>query len=278
MTYTFISWNIDSINAALTGTSDRATLSLAVVKKLAQMNPDILAIQETKLQADGPSMKHLEVIQELFSEYNLVFRSSEPPARKGYSGTLFLYKNTLPQPIVTYPTIKAPDTMDSEGRILTLEFPEFFVTTVYTPNAGDELKRLDLRGEWDDAYRTYLSELDKQKPVIASGDFNVAFKEIDLANPSSNHNSPGFTDQEREKFGLLLDSGFTDTFRHIHGEVESVYSWFAQRSKTSKINNTGWRIDYYLTSNRIADQVKKSEMIDSGSRQDHVPLLLEIDI
>jgi len=278
MNYTFISWNIDSLNAALTSASPRAMMSKAVLENLSEKAPDILAIQETKLKATGPDKKHLAALAELFPNYKIVWRSSDEPARKGYAGTMFLYKESLPEPIVTYPEIQAPTTMDAEGRIITLEFPEFFITQVYTPNAGDGLKRLEERGEWDDLYREYLLELDKQKPVIACGDYNVAHKEIDLKHPNQNRNSPGFTDQEREKFGLLLDAGFTDTFRYKHGDVPEVYTWWAQRSKTSKINNAGWRIDYWLTSNRVAKYIKNSEMISSGDRQDHTPILLEIEL
>ena len=166
--------------------------------------------------------------------------------------------------------------MDLEGRIITLEFDHFFVTQVYTPNAGDGLKRLAERQVWDVKYAEYLAELDKEKPVLATGDYNVAHMEIDLANPASNRRSPGFTDEEREGFTNLLAKGFTDTFRHLHGDVPERYTWWAQRSKTSKINNTGWRIDYWLTSNRIADKVTKSDMIDSGARQDHTPIGVNI--
>ncbi|MDY3042639.1 exodeoxyribonuclease III [Streptococcus pluranimalium] len=272
-----ISWNIDSLNAALTSDSSRALLSRAVIDTLVNEDADIIAIQETKLSSKGPTKKHLEILLEYFPNYVNVWRSSEEPARKGYAGTMFLYKKEL-NPIVTFPTIDAPTTMDLEGRMITLEFDDFFITQVYTPNAGDGLKRLDDRQIWDAKYANYLAELDKQKPVLATGDYNVAHKEIDLANPNSNRRSPGFTDEERQGFTNLLNHGFTDTFRHIHGDIPNVYSWWAQRSKTSKINNTGWRIDYWLTSDRIADKVTKSEMISSGERQDHTPIILEIDL
>jgi exodeoxyribonuclease-3 len=174
--------------------------------------------------------------------------------------------------------IGAPSTMDYEGRIITLEFDDFFLTQVYTPNAGDGLNRLEERQIWDIKYADYLASLDKDKYVIATGDFNVAHKEIDLAHPNNNRNSAGFTDEERQGFTNLLAKGFTDTFRYIHGDITDVYTWWAQRAKTSKINNSGWRIDYWLVSDRIADKVIKSEMIDSGPRQDHTPILLEIDL
>ena len=272
-----ISWNIDSLNAALTSDSARAVMSRAVIDTLVTENADIIAIQETKLSAKGPTKKHLQILQDYFPEYEVSWRSSVEPARKGYAGTMFLYKSSL-TPSISYPEIGAPDTMDSEGRIITLEFDKFFVTQVYTPNAGDGLKRLAERQIWAEKYADYLTELDQVKPVLATGDYNVAHKEIDLAHPSSNRRSPGFTDEERAGFTNLLAKGFTDTFRYIHGDIPDVYSWWAQRSKTSKINNSGWRIDYWLTSSRIADKITKSEMIDSGARQDHTPIVLEIDL
>ncbi len=272
-----ISWNIDSLNAALTSDSNRALLSRQVIKTIIDKDADVIALQETKLPANGPSKKHKELLEEYFTGYNYVWRSSQEPAKKGYAGTMFLYKEKY-SPEVTYPTIDAPSTMDFEGRIITLDFGNFYLTQVYTPNAGDGLKRLEDRQVWDKKYAEYLASLKKNKPVIATGDYNVAHKEIDLANPDSNHMSAGFTDEERQGFTNLLGKGFTDSFRHLHGDVQGVYSWWAQRVKTSKLNNSGWRIDYWLVSNEIADKVVKSEMIDSGERQDHTPLLLEIDI
>ena len=273
-----ISWNIDSLNAALTGESPRALLSRAVIDTLVSEDADIIAIQETKLSAAGPTKKHLEILSSYFPDYETTWRSSVEPARKGYAGTMFLYKKSLPSPIISYPEIGAPSTMDFEGRIITLEFDDYFVTQVYTPNAGDGLRRLEDRQGWDEKYALYLAELDSQKPVLATGDYNVAHKEIDLANPASNRQSPGFTDEERQGFTNLLAKGFTDTFRYLHGDVPHAYTWWAQRSKTSKINNTGWRIDYWLTSERLADKVSKSYMIGSGSRQDHTPIVLEISL
>ncbi len=277
MNMKFISWNIDSLNAALTSDSARAQLSQSVLDTLASFDADVIALQETKLSAKGPTKKHLELLEMRFPAYNIAWRSSVEPARKGYAGTMFLYKKELVVTVTT-PEIGAPSTMDSEGRIITLEFDTFFLTQVYTPNAGDGLKRLVDRQIWDDKYREYLLSLDAQKPVIATGDYNVAHFEIDLAHPTNNRNSPGFTDEERNGFTNLLTAGFTDTFRHVHGQVPNVYSWWAQRSKTSKINNSGWRIDYFITSERIANAITKSEMIDSGTRQDHTPILLEIDL
>ena len=272
-----ISWNIDSLNAALTSTSARAVLSRAVLDTLKEENADIMAIQETKLPVTGPSKKHLESLKEYFPEYKLTWVSSNPPARKGYAGTMILYKNQM-QAKETVPEIGAPDTMDQEGRLLTLEFDDFYFVNVYTPNAGDGLKRLTQRQEWDKLYADYLQQLDQTKAVIACGDFNVAHKEIDLAHPNTNHMSAGFTDEERAGFSNLLNKGFIDSFRYIHGDVKDVYSWWGQRIKTSKINNSGWRIDYFLVSDRIKEKIHKSEMIDSGERQDHTPIMLEIDL
>ena len=272
-----ISWNIDSLNAALTSDSARALLSQSVLNTIIENNPEVIAIQETKLSSNGPTKKHLEILGDRFPDYEIVWNSSVEPARKSYAGTMFLYKNHL-TPSVTFPKIGAPSTMDEEGRMITLEFDHFYLTQVYTPNAGDGLKRLEERQIWDIKYADYLAGLDKEKQVIATGDFNVAHKKIDLAHPENNRRSAGFTDEERQGFTNLLEKGFTDTFRYIHGDVTGIYSWWAQRAKTSKINNSGWRIDYWLVSDRIADKVLKSEMIDSGPRQDHTPLLFEIDL
>ena len=271
----FISWNIDSLNAALTSDSARAQLTRAVLTRIAEEKPDILAIQETKLPAGGMNNKQKEALEALFPDYDYVSVSSVEPARKGYAGTMALYRKGM-KVKADFPKTGAPEPMDHEGRMITLELDDFFFNLVYTPNAGDGLKRLSERQEWDIRYTEYLKSLDSIKPVIACGDYNVAHEEIDLANPAGNHMSAGFTDEERQGFSNLLDSGFTDTFRYIHGNVEKVYSWWAQRIKTSKINNSGWRIDYFLVSDRIAERVIKSEMIDSGERQDHAPIMLEI--
>jgi exodeoxyribonuclease-3 len=272
-----ISWNIDSLNAALTGTSTRATETRAILQKLAGLKPDILAIQETKLRSTGPTKKHQQLLAEIFPGYEYSWRSSVEPARKGYAGTMFLYKAGL-QPVASSPQIGAPEPMDEEGRIITLELPQVYVSQVYTPNSGAELRRLEERQAWDQAYCHYLQQLDQTKPVIVSGDFNAAYREIDLAHPANNHHSAGFTDEERADFGQLLKAGFTDTFRHVHGDVTGVYSWWAQRVRSAKANNSGWRIDYYLVSNRLADKVVRSEMIDTGQRRDHCPILLEINL
>lgn len=273
-----ISWNIDSLNAALTSKSHRALETRAILKKIHAGQPDVFAIQETKLRASGPTKKHQQLLAELFPEYNYVWRSSEEPARKGYAGTMYLYQKDLPQPKASYPIIGAPEPMDQEGRIITLEFPNCFVTEVYTPNSGNGLRRLKQRQVWDAKYRTYLARLDAKKPLLVSGDFNCAHTPIDLKHPSTNHHSAGFTDEERHDFDQLLKTGLVDTFRQLHGDVEGAYSWWAQRVRTAKANNSGWRIDYWLASKRIADQVQRSEMVDTGARADHCPILLEVNL
>ncbi len=271
----FISWNIDSLNAALTSDSNRALLSRKVIDTILEQDADVIALQETKLPSKGPSKKHIEKLGEYFKGYSYQWRSSQEPARKGYAGTMFLYKDEF-TPEVSYPEIGAPDTMDSEGRIITLDFGEFYLTQVYTPNAGDGLRRLEERQIWMRNMLIILCLQIKKKLLQQQVTIMQLTKKIDLAHPKTNRRSAGFTDEEREGFTNLLNKGFTDTFRHVHGDVEGAYTWWAQRVKTSKINNSGWRIDYWLVSDRIADKVLKSEMLDSGDRQDHTPLLLEI--
>lgn len=270
-----ISWNIDSLNAALTSDSNRALLTREILYNLKNEEPDIIAIQETKLPMGGPSKKHKEILDENFKDYDYAWLTSKEPARKGYAGTMFLYKKSI-TPDITYPVIGAPTTMDFEGRIITMEMENFYLINVYTPNAGSDLKRLSDRQIWDEKFADYLCKLNEKKPVIATGDFNVAHREIDLAHPDTNHFSAGFTDEERQGFSNLLARGFIDTFRLIHGDVLGSYTWWAQRVKTSKINNSGWRIDYFIVSNSLKEKIIKSEMIDSGQRQDHAPILLEI--
>ena len=272
-----ISWNIDSLNAALTSSSARSEMTRAVLKTIKDENPDLICIQETKLSENGPELVHIEKLNEILPGYEREWVSSVSPARKGYAGTMIMHKPEM-KIKVDAPKIDAPDTMDSEGRILTAEHDKFYLVNVYTPNAGDGLKRLADRQKWDRLFADYLSKLDKSKPVISCGDFNVAHKEIDLANPATNHMSAGFTDEEREGFTNLLSKGFTDSFRYLHGDVEGVYSWWSQRIRTAKMNNSGWRIDYFIVSDCIADKVKRSEMIDSGERHDHTPIVLEIEI
>ena len=274
--YKFVSWNIDSLNAALTSDSARAKQSRLVLDTIKSENPDFIALQETKLPEKGPSEQQTGLLAEQFPGYRLYWSSSAPPAKKGYAGTMILLKNEI-EATASFPRIGAPETMDDEGRLICLEHEKFFFVNVYTPNAGDGLKRLEQRQVWDRMYADYLSGLSAVKPVIACGDFNVAHKEIDLANPDSNHMSPGFTDEERSGFDNLLSKGFTDSFRYLHEDAAGVYSWWSQRIRTAKLNNAGWRIDYFLVSDRIRDGVTRAGMLDSGERPDHTPIVLEID-
>lgn len=286
MEYQLISWNIDSLNAALTSKSPRSILTRKVLQEIIQIHPDILALQETKMPADPNKVKKLlQLVTEYFPDYQVVYRASQSPARKGYAGTMILYLQTLPQPQSSYPHINAPETMDDEGRIITLEFPDFFVSTVYTPNSGQHLERLSLRQIWDDKYRAYLMSLNQAKPVLACGDFNVAHQENDLAHPANNHQTAGFTDEERQKFSQLLESGFIDAFREIYPQAtgyyqenRSLYTWFPQRVKTSKKNNSGWRIDYWVLSKTLTGNIKSCVPLTTGERQDHLPILLQIDL
>ena len=273
----FISWNIDSLNAALTGESERSGQSRAVLKTIADEKPDFIAIQETKLPESGPTAAHKEALSAFFPEYDSSWTSSRPPAKKGYAGTMSLWLKEH-QAKADSPAIAAPGTMDSEGRILTLETEGFFFVNVYTPNSGDGLVRLEDRQQWDSRFMSYMKDLDAKKPVIACGDFNAAHQEIDLANPDSNHFTAGFTDEERQGFSNLLASGFTDSFRLLHGQEKGAYSWWSQRVKSSKMNNAGWRIDYFLVSKRLDQSVKASSMLDSGERRDHTPIILELNL
>ena len=272
-----ISWNIDSLSAALTSASPRSALTRAVLEKLSGEGADLIAVQETKLPETGPTQTHLDLLQGYFPGCAFDWRSSVPPAKKGYAGTMVVRREGL-RALKSEPVIGAPDTMDSEGRILTLELDNFWFVDVYTPNAGDGLKRLPDRQEWDRRFADYLESLDRVKPVVICGDLNVAHEEIDLARPESNHQSAGFTDEEREGFGKVLERGFTDSFRYVHGPVKGVYSWWSQRIRVAKQNNAGWRIDYFLVSNRIAERIRGVGMIDSGERADHCPIYLDIDL
>ena len=191
--------------------------------------------------------------------------------KKGYSGTAIFTRHT---PLsVTYGL--GIEEHDHEGRVITLEMPEFYLITVYTPNSQDGLKRLDYRMTWEDAFRAYMQELDKKKPVIVCGDLNVAHKEIDLKNPKTNRMNAGFTDQEREKFQTLLDAGFTDTFRYFYPDQEGIYSWWSYRFKARE-KNAGWRIDYFVVSDRLREKLSRASIHTEIFGSDHCPV--EVDI
>lgn len=246
-----VSWNVNGL---------RAALKKGFVESMRELDPDIIGIQETKMQ---PGQAEVDL-----PEYEEYFNSA---IRKGYSGTAVFSKH---KPInVTHNFGE----YDDEGRTLVCEFEDFYFVTVYTPNSKRELERLDYRMDWEDAFKEYMLELDKKKPVIICGDLNVAHKEIDLKNPKTNRRNAGFTDEERDKFGKLLDAGFTDTFRHLYPEQEGIYSWWSYRFNARK-NNAGWRIDYFLVSDRIADRIKEAKIHTDIMGSDHCPVSLEIDI
>lgn len=228
------------------------------------INADIIALQETKLQ---PHQIELDL-----PGYEQFWHSAE---KKGYSGTAVFTKH---KPIsVSY---DMPD-MESlgfpnEGRVITLEFEEFYFVDCYTPNSQRELTRLEFRMDWEDEFRKYLTELDKKKPVILCGDLNVAHEEIDLKNPKTNHNNAGFTDQEREKFSLLLKSGFVDSFRYLYPDKTDCYSWWSYMAN-SRARNIGWRIDYFVVSERFKHRIEQSSILPEVTGSDHCPVMLEIN-
>ena len=248
-----ISWNVNGFRAVLTkGFNDFFD----------SIDADIFCIQETKMQ-EGQA-------QYLPKGYFQYWNSAE---KKGYSGTAIFTKQ---EPIsVSYGL--GIEEHDKEGRVITLEFDKFFFVGVYTPNAQDGLKRIDYRMQWEDAFREYLCNLDKKKPVITCGDLNVAHNEIDLKNPKTNRNNPGFTDQERGKMNELLDAGFTDSFRYLYPDLEEAYSWWSYRFN-ARSRNAGWRIDYFLTSDRIAKDIQQAIIYTEVYGSDHCPVGLEINI
>lgn len=193
--------------------------------------------------------------------------------KKGYSGTA-LFTKKKPLHVVCG---MGMDVHDHEGRLITAEYDDFFLVTCYTPNAQNELKRLSYRMQWEDDFRDYVNELDAIKPVIICGDLNVAHEEIDLKNPKTNRGNAGFSDEERAKMTELLASGFTDSFRYLYPDATGIYSWWSYRFKARQ-NNAGWRIDYFLVSNRIADKIKKADILTDIMGSDHCPVALEIDV
>ncbi len=247
----FISWNVNGLRACETKGFREAFRTL---------DADFFCLQETKLQGGQIEME--------FEGYTSYWNYAE---KKGYSGTAIFTRHT---PLsVTYGL--GIEEHDHEGRVITLEMPEFYLITVYTPNSQDGLKRLDYRMTWEDAFRAYMQELDKKKPVIVCGDLNVAHKEIDLKNPKTNRMNAGFTDQEREKFQTLLDAGFTDTFRYFYPDQEGIYSWWSYRFKARE-KNAGWRIDYFVVSDRLREKLSRASIHTEIFGSDHCPV--EVDI
>lgn len=246
-----ISWNVNGI---------RACLGKGFVESMLGLDPDIISIQETKMQ-EGQA----EIPLEGFEQY---FSSAE---RKGYSGTAVFTKE---KPLSVQ--INFGDHQD-EGRGVICEFEKFYLVNVYVPNAQDKLKRIDYRMKWEDDFRAFVKELDKKKPVIICGDMNVAHEEIDLKNPKSNRGNAGFSDEERGKMTELLGAGFVDTFRYLYPDTKEVYSWWSYRFNARK-NNTGWRIDYFIVSDRIKEKIKEAKIHTEIFGSDHCPVELEIDL
>lgn len=248
-----ISWNVNGL---------RACLGKGFGDYFAAQNADFFCLQETKMQPG-----QAQIPAEGYHEY---FYSAE---KKGYSGTAILAR---PEPLsVAYGM--GSELHDHEGRLITLEYADFYLVTVYTPNSQRELTRLQYRLCWEEDFRMYLKRLDEQKPVIVCGDMNVAHKEIDLKNPKTNVNNAGFTPQERAAMTKLLESGFVDTFRHLHPEVTGAYSWWSYMFN-ARANNAGWRIDYFLVSERIKDRVTAARIDSDVMGSDHCPVVLEIDL
>ena len=246
----FASWNVNGL---------RACLKKDFMASYAKLDADIFAIQETKMQ-EGQAIIDIK-------ECSQYWNSAE---RKGYSGTAIFTK--IQPRSVTYGI--GVDEHDHEGRVITLGFTDFYFVNVYTPNSRN-LERLDYRLTWEDAFREYLQKLDLIKPVIICGDLNVAHKEIDLKNPSSNHHSAGFTDEERGKFEELLQAGFTDTFRYLYPEKKAAYTWWSYLRKARE-NNAGWRIDYFLVSNRLAEKISAATIEPEIFGSDHCPVTLTL--
>lgn len=246
-----ISWNVNGL---------RACCEKGFRETFAQLDADIFCLQETKMQAGQLDLA--------FEGYHDYWNYAE---KKGYSGTAVF---TRQEPLnVTYDM--GIDEHDHEGRVITLEMPEFYLVTVYTPNSQDQLRRLDYRMTWEDSFRQYVKRLDEQKPVIICGDLNVAHEEIDLKNPKTNHMSAGFTDEERAKFSELLAAGFTDTFRHFNPDLAGVYSYWSYRFQARK-KNAGWRIDYFVVSNRFMDRVEGAAIHTEILGSDHCPVELTL--
>ena len=243
----FISWNVNGL---------RACAGKGFGETFKQLDADFFCLQETKLQEGQIDLS--------FEGYDSYWDYAD---KKGYSGTAIFTRH---KPLAVTRGLGI-DEHDHEGRAVTLEMDRFFLVTVYVPNAQDELRRLDYRMTWNDALRRYLTDLDRRKPVIVCGDMNVAHKEIDLKNPKTNRRNPGFTDEERGKFGELLDAGFTDTFRHFYPDLTDVYSWWSYRFRARE-KNTGWRIDYFLASDRLVPALESAAIHTEIYGSDHCPV------
>lgn len=244
-----ISWNVNGL---------RACVGKGFLDFFNEMDADIFCIQESKLQ-EGQIDLELE-------GYHQYWNYAE---KKGYSGTAIFTKQ---KPLnVTYGI--GIEEHDKEGRVITLEFEDFHMVTVYTPNSQNELKRLDYRMKWEEDFQNYLVELDNKKPVVVCGDLNVAHKEIDLKNPKTNKKNAGFTEEEREKFTKLLDRGFIDSFRYFNPELEGAYSWWSYRFNARK-NNAGWRIDYFCVSKKLEDKLESATIHSEVMGSDHCPVEL----
>lgn len=243
----FISWNVNGL---------RAVAGKGFSESFASLNADFFCLQETKMQEGQLDLS--------FPGYQSYWNYAD---KKGYSGTAIYTKHT-PLSVVYGLGI---DEHDHEGRVITLEYESFYLVTVYTPNSQDGLKRLDYRMTWDDDFREYVKRLDEKKPVIMCGDMNVAHQEIDLKNPKSNRHNAGFTDEEREKFSELLSAGFTDTFRYLHPDEKDIYSWWSYRFHARE-KNTGWRIDYFVCSNRLQQQIASASIHTDILGSDHCPV------
>ena len=248
----FVSWNVNGL---------RACIGKGFLDYFMGTDADVFCLQETKL-SDGQLSLELP-------GYRLYWNYAE---KKGYSGTAVFAKE---EPVsVTY-GVGVPE-LDTEGRMITLEYPNFYLVTCYTPNAQRELARIDHRLNWDEAFRARLTALDANKPVIICGDLNVAHKEIDLKNPAANRGNAGFSDQERESFQKTLDLGFTDSFRYLHPEETGAYSWWSYMFHARE-KNAGWRIDYFLVSNRAASQIREANIRSEILGSDHCPVELVLD-
>ena len=247
----FVSWNVNGL---------RACIQKGFLEYFENVDADFFCLQETKLQ-DGQVDLDLDGYQQFWNYAQ----------KKGYSGTAVFTKHT---PLSASYGMGIPE-FDTEGRLITLEFDEFYLVTCYTPNAQRELARLDFRMAWEKAFADYLCELDTKKPVILCGDLNVAHQEIDLKNPKSNRGNAGFSDEERACFTSLLSRGFTDTFRCLYPDATGMYSWWSYMYKARQ-NNAGWRIDYFLVSNRLKDRIKDASIHTQVLGSDHCPVNLEL--